>query len=228
VTDERANAAAGAAPARPAGAARRGDQRRREIFRALHDCVIAQGYAKTTLADVARAAGISPSHLLYYYPGKDAILEKYFADVSQRIVERMRGFESEGPERRIFLLAELFFGGRKVTKSEIGFMLECFGAAVHDRRLNREKARLDRFCKNYLQRLFEQLPCGAARAKACAEVSYALLVGLRTAAFFDERLSPEQARGLFYSEVLALAQARREPAGKAGRRRTAPPRAGRS
>ena len=204
-------------PAAPlARSGKRGGKRRREIFKALHECVIEQGYAKTTLADVARAAGMSPSHLLYYFSGKDAILEQYFADVSLRIIERMKGFQAEDPERRISLLAELFFGGQKVTKSEIGFMLECFGAAVHDKRLNREKTRLDRFCKSYLQDLFEQLPCGPTRAKAAAEVSYAMLVGLRTAAYFDERLSPEQARGLFYAEVQNLAQVgRRAPAKKA-------------
>src|SRR3974377_650880 len=64
---------------RQATAASRGDKRRRGIFQALHDCVIAQGYAKTTLADIARAAGMSPSHLLYYFPGRDAILEQTFA-----------------------------------------------------------------------------------------------------------------------------------------------------
>ena len=186
-------------------AASRGDKRRRGIFQALHDCVIAQGYAKTTLADIARAAGMSPSHLLYYFPGRDAILEQYFADVSQRIIERMRGFQAEPPERQIFLLAELFFGGKKVTRSDIGFMLELFGAAVHDRRLNREKAQLDRFCKTHIQQMFERLPCGTARAKASAEVAYSLLVGLRTASFFDERLSSQQARRLFYAEVMNLA-----------------------
>jgi AcrR family transcriptional regulator len=221
VTETRtATAEAGEQPAaRLPGSGKRGGKRRRAIFKALHDCVIAQGYAKTTLADVARAAGMSPSHLLYYFPGKDAILEQYFADVSLRIMERMRGFQAEDPERRILLLAELFFGGEKVTKSEIGFMLECFGAAVHDKRLNREKTRLDRFCKAYLQNLFEQLPCGPSRAKACAEVSYAMLVGLRTAAYFDERLSPDQARGLFYAEVLNLAQLERRATAKRSRGR---------
>jgi AcrR family transcriptional regulator len=190
----------------PPRAGKRGSKRRKEIFKALHDCVIEQGYAKTTLADVARTAGISPSHLLYYFPGTDAILEQYFAEVAARIVDRMRAFRAENPERQIFLLAELFFGGKNVAKSEIGFMLECFGAAVHDRRLNGEKSALDRFCKSYLQDLFEQLPCGATRAKDCAEVAYALLVGLRTAAYFDERLVVEHARRLFYAEVLNLAQ----------------------
>jgi AcrR family transcriptional regulator len=184
----------------------RGDKRRRTILKALHDCVIEHGYPKTTLASVARAAGMSPSHLLYYFPGKDAILEQYFADVSQRIVGRIQGFRKENPERQIVLLADLFFGGRNVTKSEIGFMLECFGAAVHDERLNREKTELDRYCKSYLQELFEQLPCGPARARDAAELAYAMLVGLRTASYFDEQLSPAHARQLFYAEVSNLAE----------------------
>jgi AcrR family transcriptional regulator len=207
-------------PDRLGAAGSRGSKRRHGIFRALHDRVIAQGYAKTTLADIAQAAGISPSHLLYYFPGKDAILDQYFADMASRIMDRMRSFQAEPPERQIFLLAELFFGGKKVTKSEIGFMLELFGAAVHDKSLNREKAQLDAFCKAQLQELFKRLPCSTARATSLAEVAYALLLGLRTASFFDDRLSTEQARHLFYSEVMNLAERGREgPAGPPPRRR---------
>jgi len=187
----------------PAGA--RGGERRRAIFRGLHDCVLDRGYARTTLADIARAARMSPSHLLYYFPGKDAILEQYFAEVSRRIIERIDGFRTETPERQISLLAELFFSGRKVPKSEIGFMLECFGVAVHDKYLNREKSELDRFCKDYLRELFEKMPGGPAHARDAAEVTYAMLVGLRTAEYFDERLSPEHARRLFHTEVLNFA-----------------------
>lgn len=196
----------------------KGSRRRKDIFKALHQCVISQGYVNTTLADVARAAGMSPSHLLYYFPGKGSILQQYFADVSRRIVARIQGFRHESPERQFGLLAELFFGGRNVTKSEIGFMLECFGAAVHDTNLNREKTELDSYCKSYLQELFAQMPCGPARARDAAEVAYAMLVGLRTASYFDDRLSPAHARQLFYAEMQNLANAGRT--GRAARPRT--------
>ena len=196
----------------------RGGKRRRDVFRALHDCVLGQGYARTTLADIARGAGMSPSHLLYYFPGKDAILEQYFADVSRRIRERIDGFRSESPERQVTLLADLFFSGRKVPKSEIGFMLECFGVAVHDPDLNREKAALDRFCKDYLRGLVASLNGGAAQARDAAEVAYALLVGLRTAEYFDERLSPDHARRLFHAEVSSLAGSAAARSGKRRRR----------
>jgi AcrR family transcriptional regulator len=183
----------------------RRDDRRKKILQALHDCVIERGYAKTTLADVARAAGMSPSHLLYYFDGTDAILAQYFTNVGQRIMERLDGFRTEPPERQIQLLADLFFAGRGVKRSEVGFMLECFGVAVHDKRLSQAKAALDDYCKTYLRQLFEGCPCGPTNAPASAEIAYAMLVGMRTAAYFDEKVGPNQARRLFHGVMTDLA-----------------------
>ena len=210
------------APSIPRGPAqaRAGGKHRGGIFKALHDCIVEQGYARTSLTDVARAAGMSPSHLLYYFPGKDAILEDYFAHVASRIIRRLEAFRAESPDRIIDELARLFFSGAGITKSEAGFMLECFGVAVHDRRLHLEKAELDRYCKNYLREMFERSPCGPAGARDAAEVGYAMLVGLRTAAFFDERLGPQKALEIFRTEIAKLAdQQRRAPARNATRRK---------
>lgn len=182
----------------------RGGERRRRILKGLHDCVIEHGYAKTTLADVARSADMSPSHLLYYFSGKDAILKEYFEGVAARIRTRIDGFRGEAVRRQIELLAELFFAGKGITRSEIGFMLECFGVAVHDPELNREKTELDQFCKAYLQELFEQ-STNSGTSKDAAEVAYAMLIGLRTAAYFDQRLGLPQARRLFRAEMSTLA-----------------------
>lgn len=183
----------------------RGKKRRKRILEALHDCVIEQGYSKTTLADIARAAGMSPSHLLYYFSGKDDILEQYFEIVATRIRERIDGFRGESVKRQIDLLAELFFAGKGITRSEIGFMLECFGVAVHDPTLHREKADLDKFCKAYLRELFKASSGGTTTAKDAAELAYAILIGLRTAAYFDQRLKLPQALRLFHTEVSNLA-----------------------
>ncbi len=183
----------------------RGVKRRARIMAAFHDCIISKGYAKTTLRDVARTAGMTASHLLYYFSGKDTLLEYYFDNVAQTIVERIESFTTEIPERQFEQLADLFFAGRGITRSEIGFMLECFGVAVHDSQLGDQKTELDRFCKSYLSELFAQSPCGTSRATDYAEISYAMLIGLRTAAYFDKRLGLPRARGLFYDEMLNLA-----------------------
>ncbi len=184
----------------------RGDERRKRILAALHDCIIDKGYPKTTLADIAQAAGMTPSHLLYYFRGKDAILEQYFQNVADRILERIDEFSTQSPERQIDLLGGLFFAGKGINDSEIGFMLECFGVAVHDKTLHREKAELDQQFKVYLKQLFKSAsPEFADRAGDSAELAYALLMGLLTAAYFDERLGLPQAQRLFRSSMLNLA-----------------------
>lgn len=184
----------------------RGDKRRKKIMRALHDCILDKGYSKTSLADIAQVADMYPSHLLYYYKGKDAILEHYFQNVSNRILQRIDALRMENPKRQIDLLAELFFAGKGITKSEIGFMLECFGVAVHHTELRKDKTNLDEKCKAYLAELFEKtLPGGIISSpKDSAELAYAMLIGLRSAVYFDESLRLSEAHRLFHTAMSNL------------------------
>ncbi len=182
-----------------------GEKRRRRILSALHDCIIKKGYAKTTLADIADVAEMYPSHLLYYYKGKDSILEHYFQNVAEKILVRIEGFRSEKPERQIELLTELFFAGKGITKSEIGFMLECFGVAVNDKVLRQHKRELDGQCKAYLVELFEKTPRAfLTDARDSAEIAYSILLGLRTAIYFDEDLSLQEATRIFHTTMLNM------------------------
>jgi hypothetical protein len=66
---------------------------------------------------------------------------------------------------------------------------------------------LDRFCKTYLEELFVESPCGASKARDSAEVAYAMLIGLRTAVYFDERIDLPRARSLFHTSIMNLADA---------------------
>jgi len=183
----------------------RGSKRRQMILTAFHECIIEKGYSKTTLRDIAKSAGMTASHLLYYFPGKEAILQHYFENVSQMIVERLDSFASESTDGQINLLADLFFAGKGITRSEIGFMLECFGVAVHDQQLRDRKKKLDRYCKSYLKDLFEKCPGAPETPEDAAEIGYSLLIGLRTAAYFDKRLKLKTARRLFHVELIKLA-----------------------
>ena len=168
--------------------------------------MIKKGYAKTTLADVAEAAGMYPSHLLYYFDGKDAILQQFFQNVAKQIVQRLEKFRKETPEAQIDLLTELFFAGTSITKSEIGLMLECFGVAVNDKVLRYEKEKLDIKCKAYLEALLEQTPRGfLSDTKDSAEVAYATLIGLRAAVYFDDSFELPDGHRLFREAMLRIA-----------------------
>ena len=183
----------------------RGHKRRKTILWALHDCMIEKGYAQTTLADIAAAADMYPSHLLYYYKGKEAILQQYFQNVALQIVNRLDDIRTEDTREQIDQLANLFFAGTGITKSEIGLMLECFGVAVNDKVLRQEKADLDAKCKSYLKDLLEKstgnfLP----NVSDAAEVAYATLIGLRTAVYFDQSIDLEDAHRVFHKTMLKM------------------------
>lgn len=183
----------------------RGEQRRRRIFKSLHDCIIAQGYVKTTLAEIAKGADMSASHLLYYFKGKEAILEQYFANVSIRFLEKIDEFSQQAPQEQIHSLADFWFKSEASTIKEIGFMLECFGAAVNDQVLRVTKADFDERCKAYLVDIFNACPTVfMSNSKDAAEIAYGLMIGLRSAVYFDSDIELEDAHRLFTGTMLTM------------------------
>ncbi len=183
----------------------RGHERRKTILWALHDCMISKGYNQTTLADIAKAAKMYPSHLLYYFDGKEAILQQYFKNVSKQIITRLNEISSTEPRQQIDDLSNLFFGGAGITKSEIGLMLECFGVAVNDKVLQQEKSELDAACKVYLRELIKKSPgVFIANISDAAEVAYATLIGLRTAVYFDRGFELDEAHRVFHKTMLKM------------------------
>jgi len=191
--------------AAPVKADGRGAQRRRKIFRSLHDCILAKGYVKTTLADVAEGADMSASHLLYYFKGKEAILEQYFESVSIRFLEKLDGFSKQEPRQQIQSITDFWFKGGASTRQEIGFMLECFGAAVNDDVLRVTKAEFDTRCKAHLVAIFEASPSVfLGDPKDAAELSYSLMIGLRSAVYFDDNIGLGDAHRLFLGSMLSM------------------------
>jgi AcrR family transcriptional regulator len=183
----------------------RGDQRRRLIFKSLHDCILSQGYVKTTLADIAKGADMSASHLLYYFKGKEAILEQYFERVSVMFLEKIDAFSTQEPKEQIESLADFWFKGEAGTVKEIGFMLECFGAAVNDDVLRVTKAEFDERCKAYLGRIFDASPSVFMHSsKDAAELSYSLMIGLRSAVYFDPDIDLADAHRLFLGSMRTM------------------------
>ena len=183
----------------------RGMQRRRAIFKSLHDCILAKGYVKTTLADIAQGADMSASHLLYYFNGKESILEQYFERVSVRFLERIGYLSNQDPREQIQSLADFWFKGETSTVKEIGFMLECFGAAVNDDALKVTKARFDAHCKAYLVAIFDASPTSFMQnSKSSAEISYGLMIGLRSGVYFDDDIDLKDAHLLFLTSMLAM------------------------
>jgi AcrR family transcriptional regulator len=180
--------------------------RREQIVAALCERMLARGFAATTLADVARAAHMTPSHLLYYFKGKEEILNACFEGVTAQIMTGLAALDEAPRAERLERIADYFFGGKLLNKNDLGITLEFFGLAVHDKALHATKAQFDRMVKGWLAHTFRALGCEPGLTpEDAAEAAYAMIVGLSTSAFFDERLGFPRARALLRESLHNLA-----------------------
>jgi AcrR family transcriptional regulator len=77
-----------------------GANRREAILDAAKVLMAEEGAAAVTMRGVARAAGIAPGHLSYYFPNLDALLEALIAQVITSYIEtfdRLRAETREDP-----------------------------------------------------------------------------------------------------------------------------------
>jgi AcrR family transcriptional regulator len=180
--------------------------RRSRIVRALYQCMSKKGYAATTLSDIADEAGMSSSHLLYYYPGKEAILEAFFKAVTRGIEAEIAKLGDQDPAARIEAIADLFLSPTKLRKVDQGVMLDLYGQAVQNKAMRRIKITHDRRIKDMFVALFRAVPgFSESEADDAGQLAYAQLLGLRANSFYDSQLSTTQANRLFKQALLRLA-----------------------
>ena len=175
------------------------DRDRRGSLRfALFECIRDKGYAATTLADVAVAAGISASHLLYYYPSKDAVLEDLFAVATRHMRDDIAKLPWESPAEALDALGDYFFGGRAFSRTEQATMLQFWGLSTHYVRLRQTKAEFDADVRERLGVLFRKAkrPAGLS-ARDAAEAIYGLLAGLLSTSYFVDDLELSRARDVY-------------------------------
>jgi len=180
--------------------------RRGRIVTALYRCMAKKGYAATTLCDIAEEAGMTSSHLLYYYPGKEAILEAFFKAVTKRIEKEIADLSDRRPDEKIEAIADLFLSARGLRKVDQGVMLDLYAQAVQNKAMRRVKVAHDRRIKDMFVDLFAQLDASSeTSSEDAAQMAYAILLGLRANSFYDPQLSPAQANRLFKQALLQIA-----------------------
>jgi AcrR family transcriptional regulator len=161
--------------------------RRAAIARALDHCIRQHGYAETSLTDIAREAGMTPSHVLYYFPGKSAILEFHFDGLCAALLDDILPLEGKPPLEQIDALTDYWFGGETLDTAACGVYFEIFGVAVHSARIRSTKARWDGAMRRFLTALYAATPRGfGLSADRAAEAAFASLIGLRINRYFDQ------------------------------------------
>jgi AcrR family transcriptional regulator len=219
----------GAAPSEPRTA--NSQKRRAGIVAALRHCVLEKGYAETSLTDLAKAAKMSVSHLLYYYEGKEAVLLDVARQLNEQIFVDVATHHDEPPEERIHVLVDNVFVRGAITRSELGLIREILALAGHKPALRAALEGYNRRMTGYLEDLFSKTPRQAGlSAEDAAETAAALWVGLAINTDFDKHLGISRARRLFRQSLFSLANldstkapSARTQAGNPARPRRSPP-----
>jgi AcrR family transcriptional regulator len=183
-----------------------GSDRRQTILRALGRCIATRGYSKTSLTDIAVAAGMSPSHIRYYFHGKDAILESYLALTCDAILKEIQAINAADPAQWLEAFSRYFVGNPRISATRLKVMVEIFGISTHDPELSRIKSMYDATIRSILEGYFAKVGCAPGLDPAsAAEIVQALEAGLKYNAAFQENFDSERARSLFLASVEALA-----------------------
>lgn len=186
-----------------------GKDRRGAIRYGLFQCIRDKGYAATTLADVAAASGLSPSHLLYYYESKDAVLEDLFAAATRHMREDLARMPWLSVDDAFDALADYFLGGEAFSRTELATMLQFWGLSTHHPRLRETKAEFDDDLRQRLTDAFRRSKRLAGTSpRDAADTAFALLSGLLSASYFDPDFDPARSRSLFRRSLARLTGAR--------------------
>jgi AcrR family transcriptional regulator len=194
------------AAAAKAGPGRMGvEEWRDHIANALYHCVQKQGYAFISLNALATEAGISASHLRYYFEGKEAVLEYYVEHLCEKLRAELDALQGLPADELIDGLGEFHFGP-KVSPKRLGVMHEIFALTLHHPRMRQIKARYDCYLRGLLVRVFATgKPADDPAIEAGARIGYALLEGFLQNAAFDEKVKLAETRALFVRTMRDLA-----------------------
>lgn len=108
------------------------DARRHEIILAAIDSIARVGFADTTLATVARSAGMSQAGLVFYFKTKDALLVETLAHVSAEFTEAWQAALERAPAdplSRLLALVGSSFSAKVCSRKAISVWHAFYGEA---------------------------------------------------------------------------------------------------
>ena len=146
-----------------------------------------KGFAATSLTEIAKRAGMSPSHLLYYYPDKESVLGELAKVINDRTLDYMAGLVNKQPEEQCRELVGFYFDRRNVPSSFLSVLVELMGVATHDAELLGRMREQARKFKAFLKQTFRK--SAAMSPDDAATVAAAVWMGLLVNSLFDPSLT---------------------------------------
>jgi AcrR family transcriptional regulator len=183
-----------------------GNDRRSAILNSLWHLLAKKGYSSTSLTDIAREVGISVSHLLYYFPSKDALLEEMYSVFSTSVLSNIGSTQDLPAEKRCRLFADNMFLESIIPSSDHTIIFEMLAYAAHSPRFRRTQEKHTRATMASLADLFERAPktIGLSPEEAAAAIC-AIWFGLLVVSYMYKPMNPPRVRTLFRQILMHVA-----------------------
>jgi AcrR family transcriptional regulator len=181
------------------------NNRKGKIISAFHDCILRKGYADTSITDIAGEAGLSLSHLLYYYKNKDEILIDLAIDHHRKALDSIKFDAPATPREKIETVVHNMFV--MTSLDELKLLREFIGLTPHKPELRQIVQEYAAQIFTHLADIFSKSPRqpGLSVSEA-ADLAGALWLGLMIQADSRAALDEDETRKLFQKALVMIAK----------------------
>jgi betaine-aldehyde dehydrogenase len=145
------------------------EARRTQLIEVTVDSLAEVGFVGTTLAEIARRAGVSPGLVAHYFGDKDGLLEAAFRSLARTLAARVRAklALASSPRGRVQAVIDINLAPEEFNKRTGTAWLAFWGQVLHVRGLKRvQTAYQRRMLSNLLSDLRQMIPIEEARSLA--------------------------------------------------------------
>ena len=182
--------------------------RRSRIIRSVCRLIETKGAMSTSVSDIAREAGMTVPHLLYYFRNKEALLDEVFNSFSASLLSKITSdWDDElSAQERCQLLADNMFLESADPPLDSAVIFEMIAYAVHSRTFRLTQQKHTERVAGYFKDVFEQTSrTGDFSSEESAAIVCSLWIGILIVSFFYRQMTPKRARELFRRTVLHFA-----------------------
>src|SRR3989440_9056706 len=180
------------------------EARRVQLVEVTIDSLAEVGYVGTTLAEIARRAGVSPGLVAHYFDDKDGLLEAAFRTLARTLAARMRArlALARTPRGRVQAVIDINLAPEEFDQRTGTAWLAFWGQVLHVRGLKRvQTAYQRRMLSNLRSDLRRLIPREEARSLAAMIAAMIDGVWLRAALSEWQEADSESARALLTAFV---------------------------
>ena len=141
---------------------------------------------------------MSPSHVFYYFQGKDAVLQELYRDLAERLIANVSLLQGQDPQEQFKTMSDYAFAGEVFSHDERLVFTELIGQSLHNPSVREMRDGLATAVVAYLTNVFES--CEREKALSADNAGLAasaLGIGLIVFCCCD-LLPPDHARVLLH------------------------------